>query len=150
MKNLLEESAKAELLGRIDRLKAESKAVWGTMNVNQGLRHMNMALDIPIGLLDPTPARQVKMPKWLLKYFLLNVKPPRAKAETFREINMVANGIKPTDFAAEQAGLKDKIIQFFNTATLVPENKLVGKFSRTDWGKLCYNHTDHHLRQFGV
>jgi hypothetical protein len=90
------------------------------------------------------------MPKWLLKYFLINVKPPKGKAETFREMNMVANNINPAEFEAERVMLKKKITEFSSVTSLLPENKLAGKFSRDDWGKLNYNHTDHHLRQFGV
>lgn len=119
------------------------------MNVNQGLRHMAMAFEIPVGELDPTPAKVPGMPKWLLKYFLLNVKPPKERAETFVEMNTVAKNINPTDFEAERKNLKEKLNKFTSAATLIPENKLVGKFTKTEWGKLNYNHTDHHLRQFG-
>jgi len=90
------------------------------------------------------------MPKWLLKFFLLNAKPPKGKAETFLEMNTVENNVNPTDFEAERQHLKAKLEDFCNTTTLIPENKIAGKFNRSDWGKLNYNHTDHHLRQFGV
>ena len=139
-----------EIISRIDKLESNAKALWGKMNVNQGLRHMNMAFDIPTGKLDPTPDKVPPLPKWLFKLFLLNAKPPKEKAETFKEINTVANSINPTDFEAERRNLKKAVEDFFNTATLIPENKIAGKFSRNDWGKLSYNHMDHHLRQFGA
>ena len=150
MKNLLHQKTKAEVLQRIDRLTPQSQAVWGKMNVNQGLRHMTMALLIPLGELDPTLDNPPKIPKWLLKFFLLNTKPPKGAAETFKEINMVANKINPADFEAEKANLKNMINRFFATEQFIPENKLVGKFTTENWGILNYNHTDHHLRQFGV
>ena len=150
MKNLFVSNSKQEIQSRIDELTPNSKAVWGKMNVNQGLRHMSLALDIPTGKLDPTPVSVPKMPKWLLKIFLLNVKPPKEKAETFKEMNMVANGINPIDFEVERTNLKKAIEDFYNSTKLIPENKITGKFSKDDWGKLNYNHTDHHLRQFGV
>ena len=106
MKNLFVSNSKQEIQSRIDELTPNSKAVWGKMNVNQGLRHMSLALDIPTGKLDPTPVSVPKMPKWLLKIFLLNVKPPKEKAETFKEMNMVANGINPIDFEVERTNLK--------------------------------------------
>ena len=80
----------------------------------------------------------------------MNAKPPKGKAETFKELNTVTNGINPTDFEAERNNLKKSINEFFNTTSLIQENKLAGRFNKDDWGKLNYNHTDHHLRQFGV
>lgn len=150
MKNLFEPSVREEILSRIDKLSPDSKAQWGKMNVRQAMRHMSMAFDIATGKLNPTPANVPKMPKWLFKFFLLNIKPPREKAETFVEMNTVNLGIDPSDFETERNHLKQSVEDFYNSQSLLPENKLAGKFSKTDWGKLNYNHTDHHLRQFGV
>ncbi len=150
MKNLFDQAVKEEILSRIDKLQPGSKALWGKMNVNQDLRHMTMALDIPSGKLDPTLVKAPPMPKWLLKFFLLNAKPPKEKAETFKEMNMVSNSIDPADFEIERTNLKKAVGDFFNSTSLIPDNKMAGKFSRKDWGKLNYNHLDHHLRQFGV
>jgi len=150
MKTLYNPKVKEEILLRIDKLVPNAKAQWGKMNVNQGLRHMSMAFDIATGKLDPTPAKVPPMPKWLLKFFLLNAKPPKERAETFKEMNTVDNGINPPDFEAERNNLKKSVENFYNTTSLISQNKLVGKFSKDDWGKLNYNHTDHHLRQFGV
>ena len=150
MKNLFNPKVKEEILSRIDKLSPDSKAQWGKMNVNQGLHHMTMAFDIASGKLDPTPSKVPSMPKWLLKFFLLNVKPPKEKAETFKEMNTVDNGINPTDFEVERTNLKKAIELFTTSSSLIAENKLVGKFTKDEWGKLNYNHTDHHLRQFGV
>ena len=109
-----------------------------------------MAFDIPPGKLDPTVAKAPPMPKWLLKFFLLNMKPPKGGAETFKEMNMVGNNINPESFEAEKQRLKDAVEKFSRSGTYLAENKLAGKFSKDDWGKLNYNHTDHHLRQFGA
>lgn len=150
MKNLFELSVKEEILLRIDKLSPGSKAQWGKMNVNQGMRHMTMAFHIATGKLDPTPVNPHKMPKWLMKFFLLNVKPPKEKVETFKEMNTVTLGINPADFETERNQLKQAVKDFCNTDSLIPENKLAGRFNKNDWGKINYNHTDHHLRQFGV
>src|SRR6478672_8020434 len=109
MKNLFNPAVKEELFAIIDKLTPDSKAAWGKMNVNQNLRHLAMAFDIPTGKLDPTPVKPPPMPKWLMKFFLLNAKPPKEKAETFAEINTVANNINPTDFETERRNLKKAI-----------------------------------------
>jgi hypothetical protein len=150
MKNLLEPEVKNEVFARIDKLSASSKAQWGKMNVNQAMRHMSDAFDIPTGKLNPTVAKAPPMPKWLLKFFLLNMAPPKGGAETFKEMNTVENNVNPPDFEAERKNLKNKIEDFTKCESFIPENKMAGKFSRNDWGKVNYNHTDHHLRQFGV
>jgi Protein of unknown function (DUF1569) len=150
MKNLFDPKVKEDILSRIDKLEPDSKALWGKMNVNQGLRHMSMAFDISTGKLDPTISKAPPMPKWLLKFFLLNARPPKERAETFKEMNTVSNGINPENFEMERQNLKKAVEDFFNATTLIPENKMAGKFTRNDWGKLNYNHTDHHLRQFGA
>lgn len=150
MKNLLEPKVKAEILSRIDKLSPGAKPLWGKMNVNQALRHMTMAFHIPTGKLDPTPARVHRIPKWLMKFFLTTIKPPKGKAETFQEMNTVVNGIDPADFETERTLLKEAVENFSETTSFVPEYKQAGKFTKDDWGKLNYNHTDHHLRQFGV
>ena len=150
MKNILDAKTKEEIFQRIDKLFPQATAQWGKMNVNQGLRHMAMAFQIPTGELQTTPVNPPKMPKWLLKFFLLNMKPPKNRAETFKEINMVSTNTNPTDFDTEKNNLKNRIEKFVTTQNLIPENQLVGKFSRDEWGKLNYNHADHHLRQFGA
>jgi hypothetical protein len=150
MKNLFNPIVKEEILSRINKLSPVSKALWGKMNVNQNLRHLAMSLDIPTGKLDPTPDKVPPLPKWLFKMFLLNVKPPKEKAETFLEINTVANNIDPADFDAERTNLLKALEDLLVCKSLIGENKLAGKFTRDDWGKLNYNHIDHHLRQFGV
>ncbi len=150
VKNLFNPEVKNEILARVDKLSPESQAKWGKMNVNQAMRHMAMGFDVATGKLDPTIDRKPPMPKLLMKFFLLNIKPPTGKAETYKEMNTVANGIDPTDFEAERNNLKQAVEQFCNSNNLVSENKLGGKFSKDDWGKVAYNHTDHHLRQFGV
>ena len=150
MKNLFNSAVKEEILSRIDKLTPGSKALWGKMNVNQNLRHMTMSFDIPTGKLDPTPSNLPPIPKWLFKLFLLNARPPKERAETFKEMNTVANNINPPDFETERSNLKKSLEDFFNSKSLIAENKIAGKFKKDDWGKLTYNHMDHHLRQFGA
>ena len=79
MKNLFDPEVKDEILSRIEKLTPDSKTGWGNMNVNQALRHMSMAFDVATGKLNVTPSKVPPMPKWLLKLFLMNVKPQKQK-----------------------------------------------------------------------
>ena len=49
MKNLFDPSAKNEILSRIDKLKPDSKALWGKMNVNHVFIHMTLGFDVSTG-----------------------------------------------------------------------------------------------------
>jgi hypothetical protein len=150
MKNILEKDVKHEMLQRIDKLTPKHERKWGTMNHAQALRHMAMAFQVPLSELHPKRVINMKLPKPLMKFLLLNMKPPKSRAQTFAEINMVKLGINPPDFEGEKRNLKNYVERFSNTDKYIPENLYGGKFTRDDWGKLMYNHTDHHLRQFGV
>ena len=88
--------------------------------------------------------------KKLMKFFLLNVPAPKEKAETYPSFNTVSLGIDPPDFEGERNELKTYIEKFTKATKLPDENPIGGKFSPDDWGKLMYNHCDHHLKQFGV
>jgi hypothetical protein len=148
MKNIFDPKAKQEIIARIDKMTPQTKAVWGKMNSTQSLRHMAMAFQIPLDEIRPT-VKNVKIPKWLMRFFLLNMKPPKNRAETFPEMNIIKNNITVSDFETEKRNLKNYVDKFDKAGSLIPENAMAGKFTRNDWGKLLYNHTDHHLRQFG-
>jgi hypothetical protein len=131
MKNLFDPKVKEEILSRIDHLTPGAKAQWGKMNVNQGLRHMAMAFDVATGKLDPTPAATPPMPKWLLRFFLLNIKPPKGRAETFKEMNTVANKIDPADFEIERTKLKMPLRIFQRRRTWSPKIRWLASSAET-------------------
>jgi Protein of unknown function (DUF1569) len=149
MKNLLNESVKNEIEARIDTLNENAVPAWGKMNVNQMMRHLSMALEMPIGEFKPTAPEKDPMPKWLMKIIMMNVKVPK-NIDTFKEMNVIEHGIQTGTFAEEKRQLKQSLEKFYNAKKFVPEHALAGKFTPENWGKLSYNHLDHHLGQFGV
>jgi hypothetical protein len=68
----------------------------------------------------------------------------------FKELDVANNNINPVDFEIEKNNLIQAIEKFSIADFLIPVHKAAGKFSKGDWGRLAYNHTNHHLRQFGV
>lgn len=149
-KNMFDPTVKQEILARIDKLTETTPNVWGKMNPSQGLRHMTFAFKNALGEMPVTEPQGGKLKKKIMKFFLLNIPAPKGKAETFPEFNTVKLGINPTDFEAERANLKAYVEKFVMSSILIPESAGGGPFSREDWGRLMYNHTDHHLREFGV
>jgi hypothetical protein len=82
--------------------------------------------------------------------FKTDMPTPKGKAETFGEINTVAQGINPNDFHAEREQLKETLNKFTNAKKYAPESPLLGPMTKEQWGRLHYSHLDHHLKQFGA
>lgn len=120
------------------------------MTVNQNLRHMAMLFEIAMGTFGATPAFKPPLPKWVLRLILLNVKMPKGKIKTLKEMNTIENNIDPQNFEMERDRLKSLIEAFIVCPKLAPEHSIGGRFSRKDWGRFTYKHTDYHLKQFGV
>jgi hypothetical protein len=148
-KNILDSEGRQAILSRIEKLTPESKALWGKMNVRQTLRHMRFGYQMPLGEISE-PEEGGVLKKKIMKFFLLNVPAPKEKAETYPSFNTVSLGIDPPDFEAERRELKEYIQRFSEASSLLENNPMAGKFQREDWGRLMYNHCDHHLKQFGV
>lgn len=149
-KNLLHEEVKSELISRINSLTPASQKQWGKMNVNQMLRHTHDGLLIAYGTIKSAPNGNA-FSKFFMRFFILktDMATPKAKAETFKEINMVENNIYPENFEEEKVKLMDMIKNFPQKETY-HTSALLGKMSTHDWGRLNYTHIHHHLNQFGV
>lgn len=150
MKTLFDSKTKLEIFARLDQLKPDSKPIWGSMNVNQNLLHMGMLFEIAMGKYKATPSFVPPMPKWLLRLILLYIQMPKGKITTLKEMNTIENHLNPKDFEMEKERVKQLIDQLTSSSTLAREHSVGGKFSRKDWGKFTYKHTDYHLKQFGV
>ena len=149
-KTIFDPTLKQQLLARIDKLTPTADRKWGKMNVAQALRHMSLGNQMALGELSVESKRFGPIKKKIFRFFLLNMPVPKGKAETFPPMNMVNLNIDPTDFEAERSNLKSYIQKLSTATSFAEENSFGGKFSRDDWGRLMYNHTNHHLKQFGV
>lgn len=151
-KNLLQPEVRTAILARIDKITPNHTRQWGTMDVLQGLRHMNEGIKIGLGETKTAPRPGSKLQKSLMRFFILKTDfpTPKAKAETFKEINMVANKIYPTDLKAEKDSLKQTIERFVAATKLEPKSELIGPMTKEEWARLNYTHMDHHLKQFGA
>ena len=149
-KTIFDPTLKQQLLARIDNLSPTANRKWGKMNASQALRHMALGTQMALGelLVESKPFGALK--KKLFRFVLLNVPAPKGKAETLPPLNMVKLNIDPTDFEAERANLKSYLEKASTSTSFAQENSKAGRFSPDDWGRLTYNHLDHHLKQFGV
>ncbi|MBK8657325.1 MAG: DUF1569 domain-containing protein [Bacteroidetes bacterium] len=148
---MITESQKASLLSRMDKLSPQSKALWGRMNVQQMLAHMNDAFKISMGMKEAVDksnwyTRNVMFP---VAVYLLPAWP--RSSHTAPEMNQEQDGTHPRDFYTELEFAK-KMIDIFNERE---QNKLkphpmFGLLTKQQWSDLLVKHFKHHLTQFGV
>ncbi|WP_263365103.1 DUF1569 domain-containing protein [Edaphobacter bradus] len=148
MKSLASAEVLSEMRGRLLRLRAEDRALWGKMTASQMARHLVCSCQMALG--DRTmEAQKVPAPvvvKWVaLRSGLrwpknLATTPELARAleepseGTFDEL--VCEAIKTMEAVA-------------SGTHLAPRHPMFGTMSATDWMRWGYLHADHHLRQFG-
>ncbi len=133
-----------EVFDRVGKLKADSKGLWGKMNVNQMLRHVSTAANFAF----TSEAQNVKK-RSIMKWMIFNIPAPKG-AKTLPQIDMVANNINPEEFEKERQALTDVFKKVSESNGPFRENPFLGKLTKDEWGKLCYLHSNHHLKQFGV
>lgn len=148
MKTIFDDSARAELIARINSINQNSIAKWGKMNVHQMLNHCNLWDEMI--LQNKKYKRQfigLVLGKLLLKNELKD-RPMRQNNPTIPELIVKeASG----DFEAEKQKWISSIGQYANYSS-PPEGYIhpfFGKMTKEQVGLHSYKHADHHLRQFG-
>ncbi len=142
---LHDESARAEIIERMQSLRPDSPRRWGRMSADQMLWHVNQAILASLGQLQVQP---VRVPfASVAKPLVMHLPWPR-NARTAPE--WVA--YSEHDFAREQKRYV-QLVGDFTRRSLEdrwPVHHILGPISGRDWSCLNYKHADHHLRQFSV
>jgi len=141
-----------EILSRIDLLSPERPRRWGKMSAHQVVCHINDAFRLYTGVI--TVAKPgFPYPSKLLKWgaLLVPVRWPRG-FKTVPEVDQELGGTRPVEFKQDVADLKGRIISFTQIpeSFVWPSHPYLGVMSGSEWMRLGYLHTDHHLRQFGA
>ncbi|MBX7240667.1 MAG: DUF1569 domain-containing protein [Bacteroidia bacterium] len=153
MKNFFNPDDRESLIKRIEALSPEAKPLWGKMNVNQMLCHLYDSAKVAMGEVRPKHIGNfITRMKWFKKYILRKDTFPKAKVETAKEVNPMKDGTKPAGFEEDKKKLLEIMKVYSEKADSVPspEHPILGVFSKEDWGRQMYIHTDHHLKQFGA
>lgn len=152
MKNIIDNSIKAEVIQRIEKMNPTSSAKWGKMNVNQMVCHCADQLRLANGTKSSKFVGNFMLTtvfKWLV---LTVLKAPKGKVETVKELKQGKGGTNPTNFESDKKALIELIKNFdasFKTNKSVI-HPAFGKMNHWQYGRLGYVHLDHHLSQFGV
>lgn len=146
MKNLFDDEPRQEIIDRVNKLKPDSKPLWGKMSVAQMLAHNVIPMEL--ALQNPKPARQ-----FMGRIFGGMVRKKLLASEPFKK-----NGFTPKEFRIDSEkdfnSQKEKLLSLVNKFqkgnikdTVHP---FFGDMTETEWGMLQYKHLNHHLQQFGV
>lgn len=150
MKNIFEASVTNEVIGRINQLSPESKALWGKMSVAQMLAHCNVTYEM---IYDDTHPKAGFFKTLIMKLFVKNIvvgpKPYKKNSPT-----APAFVIKDArNFQEEKKRLIDYLNQTQKLGGAYFDGKAsnsFGKLTESEWNIMFYKHLDHHLSQFAV
>lgn len=148
MKSIFEKSIRDELIGRVNSLNENSKALWGKMNLYQMLAHNALWQQMMLGKIK---SKRVFIGRFIgkaaLKNVLKNDAPLRKNTPTTPEV-----------MAKEKSGgleiQRKKWIEGIEEYANYPYEEFLhpffGKMTKEEVGYFVYKHSDHHLRQFGA
>ncbi len=152
MKTLARQRDKAEVLGRLRRVRPESVRRWGRMSAHQMVCHLADWSRMTLGQ-TPVSPRTSLLQRTALKWFVLYVPVPwPAGILTSPEIDQDQGGTRPVDFAADVAHVEAlmELVTASKRTLERPPHPVFGAMSDGEWLRLGYLHADHHLRQFGA
>jgi hypothetical protein len=150
MATVFETSTRDALLSRIDRLRPDTRGIWGKMNVQQMVCHLTDALKVSLGEIE-APFRPGPLSSRFARWMIISVLPiPRGKART----KPAFQTSQPGEWTRDVALLKSKVHELGergrNAGVSWPAHPTFGPLTRKQHGILIAKHMDHHLRQFGV
>lgn len=151
MRNLFEPARVSEVKERIERVKADSERVWGTMTPAQMLEHCSRAMEMAVGDLNP-PRKLIGrvLGPAIRKRVLGNDEPIRRNSPTVDEL-VVKDDAGNVSAARERLiGLVDRFAAAGPAKRTTHPHTFFGPLTPEQWAILAYKHLDHHLRQFGA
>jgi len=134
------------LLGRLARLRPDTKPAWGTLDAPRLLCHLGDSMRVALGELPAVP-RHSWLTRTLGRLVVVHTgfEPPRGKVQTAPE--MLTS--KPASWQADLDACRQLAARIGSGAASA-EHPTFGRLTPEEWGKLCWKHINHHLRQFGV
>ena len=147
---MFEESSYREIRKRVELLKPDAKALWGTMDVAQMLAHCSAAAEMVLGktpFVDKSTFISRTVIRWIVLSSVRKGDFGRDKP-TLQELKIEG----PRNFEIERPKLLSNLDEVFYTGTRaqIGSHPYFGKLSNKEWGTLLYVHFNHHLNQFSA
>ena len=149
MKSLFDPTDNQLMIDRINKLTADTKPLWGKMNVSQMLAHSQVPLKVAYGKVTLKRGLMGKLFGGIAKKKLTGEKDFDKNLPTDK--NFIINDTP--DFEEAKTNLVNLVREFTNAGPsgLTKEpHPFFGKLTPQEWDILMWKHLDHHLRQFGV
>jgi hypothetical protein len=141
-----------ELLHRLQRLRPETRALWGKMNAHQMVCHLADSYGLAMG--DRTASEDITfLNRTLVRWVGLHTPLPWPKGVPTRpEMDQLRGGTPPVEFTRDTAGLTVAIQRFAQRPRTFEfgRHPIFGELTEWEWMRWGYLHADHHFRQFGV
>ncbi|MGB2714245.1 MAG: DinB family protein [Vicinamibacterales bacterium] len=151
MKTLAHPADAAEILRRLQNVRANSARRWGRMTAHQMICHLGDSARMALGRTRVVPTGGM-IHRTLVKVVALYAPFTwRTGILTNPEIDQECGGTKPAEFRADVKDLEALVeVMTTDAANLDGQvHPIFGRLSRAAWLRWAYLHMDHHLRQFG-
>lgn len=148
-KNIFNENTAKAIAIRVQALKPDSKARWGSMNSAEMLFHLNLC---NAEIFESAPsAEKTTVKQYLLRILALYVAPDFKKNIQGDPGKDTKGKIGPSCFQEQKARCIALIRRFpSHYGDIQISHIAFGNLSKKQWGVAIFKHVDHHLRQFGV
>jgi hypothetical protein len=146
MGTLLKTEDREATLARLRQVRPDTPTGWGKLNAPAMLCHLADQLRVALGDIPSTP-RWSFLERTLLKWVVINTgfKPPPGKVQTSPEMLTTSPSTWEADLAACES-----LMERVGKGEAHAAHPTFGPLNPEEWGRLCWKHMDHHLRQFGV
>lgn len=152
--NIFDRAVSDELIARMDRIAADTQALWGTMDAAQMMAHCSKIYDT---LYDAEYQRRNPPPNSIVRFLMKSlVKPMVVGTKPYKPSSRTAPSYVVVD-EREYSTERDKLVGYINKVQTLGASHFEGKMSYSfgpltaaEWNVLFYKHLDHHLRQFAA
>ncbi|MBI2690213.1 MAG: DUF1569 domain-containing protein [Acidobacteria bacterium] len=150
--HILNSESTQVLLDRLQRVRPDSRALWGKMNAHQMVCHLNDSFGLAMGA--KTASEDITLfNRTFIRWVALHtpLKWPKG-VPTRPEMDQLASGTRPIEFSYDKTALAAVVERFANQPRTFQFSRhpIFGELSDWEWLRWGYLHADHHFRQFGV
>ncbi|HEX7879053.1 MAG TPA: DUF1569 domain-containing protein [Candidatus Eisenbacteria bacterium] len=145
-RTLCDDKDRAELLERLRRLQPDSPRQWGTLDAPGMLCHVTDAFRLALGQIQSRPHYNA-LSRSIGKFLVVNtsLRPPKGRIKAPPETMFTS----PSEWSRDLTSCEELAMRVASgEASAV--HPAFGPLTPEEWGRMCWKHTDHHLRQFGV
>jgi len=146
IRTVLNERDRSEILSRLRQVRPDAAPKWGTLDAPRLLCHLADSMRVALGQIAVTPTHNL-LSRTIGKRVVVNSSFPAPPGRVHTAPEMLSS--RPSEWAHDLRSCEELVARVGagEARSLHPK---FGHLSAEEWGRLCWKHLDHHLRQFGV